>query len=69
MVVAQGVWAVTDAHGAIEVLVDRDLAFGEAMAPVARWYLEFEFLELEAVIVANHAAVVKCKGSIQVLAV
>jgi hypothetical protein len=51
------------------MLVNRYLAFGEAIAPLARWYLEFEVLELEAVIVAHHSALVKGKDSIQVLAV
>jgi len=42
------VWALTDSYGPIEVLVDRDLAFGEAVAPLARLELELEVLELNA---------------------
>jgi uncharacterized membrane protein (DUF2068 family) len=61
---AQGVWAVTDAYGAIEVSVDRDLAFGEAVTPLARWYLEFEVSELDAVVVAHHSGVVKGKDPV-----
>jgi len=59
LMAAQGVWAVTDAYGAIEVSVDRDLAFGEAVTPWARWYLEFEFGKLDTVVVAHHSGVVK----------
>jgi len=45
---AQGVWAVAESYGPIEVLVELYLAFGEAIAPLARWDLELEVLELDA---------------------
>lgn len=56
---AQDLWAVTDTYGAIEVLVDFDLALGEAVTPTARGDLELEVGELDAVVVAHHSAVVK----------